>query len=547
MSKETQGSTESTTPDSASSAESTDVSRAKDVSSFSVLNPNHHFCIAPEECPGHFGHIELARKVYHANLLPYILKALRSVCFNCSKLLIAGDKTQSDYKFLTSCKSSKQRFNYTFREASAREGRVCDPKFGGCGYRQPKLSKQGLGVKIEHLDENFDQTKDRKQTLYADEAFAVLRKVKDEDLQLMGFNRSYGRPEWMIIKNLAVAPPAVRPSVAMPNCYRSEDDLTYAYQQVIKMNNVLKMQIERGTNSSTINEIIQQLQFFVATLMDNDLCGQPKQKHKSGKALRSLRARLKGKEGRLRGNLMGKRVDFSSRTVITPDPNLTLEQLGVPLEIATNLTFPETVTHSNYDEMKKLIQNGPQNWPGAKYIIRHDEKQIDLSYLKNRSDAHIEIGYKVERHIRDGDYVVFNRQPSLHKMSIMGHRVKVLPHRTFRMNLSVTTPYNADFDGDEMNMHVPQSYETIAEVKEIMMVHKQIMNPQSNKPIMGVVQDSLLGCLLLTSRDTFVTYEDLMNLTMWIDDCDKIPAPAILKPKPLWSGKQVFSLLLPKV
>ena len=145
------------------------------------------------------------------------------------------------------------------------------------------------------------------------------------------------------------------------------------------------------------------------------------------------------------------------------------------------------MTPYNYDEMKKLIQNGPQQWPGAKFIIRHDERIIDLAALRNRSDAHIEIGYKVERHIKDGDYVMFNRQPSLHKMSIMGHRVKVLPYSTFRMNLSVTSPYNADFDGDEMNMHVPQSYETIAEIKEIMLVPKQMMNPQSNKPIMGIV------------------------------------------------------------
>jgi len=152
---------------------------------------------------------------------------------------------------------------------------------------------------------------------------------------------------------------------------------------------------------------------------------------------------------------MGKRVDFSSRTVITPDPNLALDQLGVPLDIATNLTFPETVTRHNYDEMKRLIFNGPLNWPGANYIIRHDKRMIDRSVLRNRSDAHIEIGYVVERHIKDGDYVVFNRQPSLHKMSIMGHRVKILPFSTFRMNLSVTSPYNADFDGDEMNMHVP--------------------------------------------------------------------------------------------
>lgn len=160
-----------------------------------------------------------------------------------------------------------------YKEATSREGRICDAKFGGCGYKQPKISKQGLGFKIEHLDENFDQTKDRKQTLFAEEAYHVMKRIKDEDLKLMGFNKEQGRPEWMIIKNLPVAPPAVRPSVAMPNCYRSEDDLTYAYQQIIKTNNLLKMQIERGTNSSTLSEIIQVLQFYVATLMDNDLCG----------------------------------------------------------------------------------------------------------------------------------------------------------------------------------------------------------------------------------------------------------------------------------
>ena len=127
--------------------------------------------------------------------------------------------------------------------------------------------------------------------------------------------------------------------------------------------------------------------------------------------------------------------------------------------------------------------------------------------LRNRSDVHLEIGYKVERHIQDGDWVLFNRQPSLHKMSIMGHRVKVLRFQTFRLNLSVTTPYNADFDGDEMNMHVPQSYESLAEIREIMAVPRQIMNPQSNKPVMGIVQDSLLGTMLMTQRDTFIDCE----------------------------------------
>ncbi len=139
--------------------------------------------------------------------------------------------------------------------------------------------------------------------------------------------------------------------------------------------------------------------------------------------------------------------------------------------------MPEAVTVHNMERMRKLVSNGPEEWPGAKYIIRHDQRQIDLSQLHYRSDVHLEPGYIVERHLNDGDYVLFNRQPSLHKMSIMGHRVKVLPFSTFRMNLSVTTPYNADFDGDEMNMHVPQSFESMAEIKEIMAVPKQILAP----------------------------------------------------------------------
>lgn len=271
-------------------------------------------------------------------------------------------------------------------------------------------------------------------------------------------------------------------------------------------------------------------------------------RHKSGKAIKAIRARLKGKEGRLRGNLMGKRVDFSARTVITPDPNLMLDQLGVPRSIAENLTYPEIVTSHNIEKIRKLVNNGPSVWPGAKYIIRDDGKQIDLNYVKQRSDVHLEPGYIVERHIQDNDYVLFNRQPSLHKMSIMGHRVKVLPYSTFRLNLSVTSPYNADFDGDEMNMHVPQSAETKSEIKNIMAVPRQIISPQSNKPVMGIVQDTLCAIMLFTFRDCFIELEHVMNLLMWVEDFDgNLPQPTIYKPKPLWTGKQLMTLIIPDV
>ena len=250
---------------------------------------------------------------------------------------------------------------------------------------------------------------------------------------------------------------------------------------------------------------------------------------------------ITGKEGRIRGNLMGKRVDFSARTVITPDPNLRIDQVGVPRSIAQNMTFPEIVTPFNIEKMQELVQRGNSQYPGAKYIIRENGDRIDLRFHPKSSDLHLQCGYKVERHIRDGDLVVFNRQPTLHKMSMMGHRVKVLPWSTFRMNLSCTSPYNADFDGDEMNLHVPQSMETRAEVENIHVTPRQIITPQANKPVMGIVQDTLCAVRKMTKRDVFLEKEQMMNLLMFLPTWDgKMPQPAILKPRPQWTGTFIY-------
>jgi DNA-directed RNA polymerase II subunit RPB1 len=289
------------------------------------------------------------------------------------------------------------------------------------------------------------------------------------------------------------------------------------------------------------------LQYACVGIVDNEQASVPRQTLKSGKPIKSIRERLVGKGGRVRGNLMGKRVDFSARSVITPDPNLMLDQLGVPRSVAMNLTVPEIVNRHNIQRLRQLCDTGATSWPGAKMIFPPIGNPIDLRYAK-QSEKHLEYGYKVERHLSDGDVVIFNRQPSLHKMSMMGHRVKVLPYSTFRLNLSVTTPYNADFDGDEMNMHVPQTPEGRAEIAEIMMVPRQIVSPQKNSPVMGIVQDTLLGSLRFTQRDTFVSKDVMMNCLMWIDDWNgRLPMPAILKPEPMWTGKQLFSLILPKV
>lgn len=419
---------------------------------------------------------------------------------------------------------------------------------GGCGNTQPTVRKDGLKLvgswKKDRATGDADEPELR--VLSTEEILNIFKHISAKDSSSLGFNEVFSRPEWMILTCLPVPPPPVRPSISFNESQRGEDDLTFKLADILKANISLETLEHNGAPHHAIEEAESLLQFHVATYMDNDIAGQPQALQKSGRPVKSIRARLKGKEGRIRGNLMGKRVDFSARTVISGDPNLELDQVGVPKSIAKTLTYPEVVTPYNIDRLTQLVRNGPNEHPGAKYVIRDSGDRIDLRYSKRAGDIQLQYGWKVERHIMDNDPVLFNRQPSLHKMSMMAHRVKVIPYSTFRLNLSVTSPYNADFDGDEMNLHVPQSEETRAELSQLCAVPLQIVSPQSNKPCMGIVQDTLCGIRKLTLRDTFIELDQVLNMLYWVPDWDGvIPTPAIIKPKPLWSGKQVLSVAIP--
>ncbi|KAJ3216817.1 DNA-directed RNA polymerase II subunit rpb1 [Dinochytrium kinnereticum] len=561
------------------------------------------------DCPGHFGHIELAKPVFHGGkkenrpaqnffkiifhvpnliLLPLegylvqIKKILECICVNCGKLKVNVGNER--FKRAQRIKDRKRKFQEIWDMAKGKttceigeesaqqeapDGGEPKPggksKFnhGGCGFKQPNYKKEGFKITMVSRPSKDDEAEGREQTtkvLTAEACRKIFETITDEDCELMGLSAEWARPEWMILTVLPVPPMPVRPSISSPGAPISEDDLTFALQNIVKANINLKNHETEGSPAHVIAEFEGLLQFHVATLMDNEKAGIPKSTHRrSGRPIKSIRARLKGKEGRLRGNLMGKRVDFSARTVITGDPNLMIDQVGVPRSIARNLTFPETVTPFNIDKLNQYVANGPTEHPGAKYVIRDNGERIDLRYSRRQGEIHLQYGYKVERHLMDDDFIIFNRQPSLHKMSMMGHRVKVMPYSTFRLNLSVTvenvkliviqtSPYNADFDGDEMNLHVPQSYETRAEVMELCMVPKQIVSPQKNGPCMGIVQDTLCGIRKFTKRDNFLSRDLVMNMLMWVPHWDgKIPTPAILKPMPLWTGKQIISLILPKI
>jgi DNA-directed RNA polymerase subunit A' len=375
-----------------------------------------------------------------------------------------------------------------------------------------------------------------------------LERISDEDLKLLGFNPDTARPEWMVLQVLPVPPVYVRPSITLESGTRSEDDLTHKLVDIIRINQRLKENMEAGAPTLIIQDLSELLQYHVTTYFNNQTSGIPPARHRSGRALKTLSQRLKGKEGRFRTNLSGKRVDFSARTVITPDPNLDINEVGVPLEIAKRLSIPEKVTEWNLEEMRKLVTNGPDEYPGALYVIRPDGKRIRLEFVvdqKKVAEA-LETGFVVERHLRNGDIAIFNRQPSLHRMSIMAHTVRVLPNKTFRLHLCVCPPYTADFDGDEMNLHIPQSEEARTEANLLMRVQDQILSPRFGGPIIGAIRDFITAAHLLTRKSTYLTKEEVCRLLMAANWREKLPEPEVKKPQPLWSGKQVFSLFLPK-
>ena len=257
-------------------------------------------------------------------------------------------------------------------------------------------------------------------------------------------------------------------------------DLTMSVR-IVEANTALSQQLARGLPRQVL-EAWEFLQEACARYINSEMSGLQQIK---GKSVRSICTRLKGKEGRFRGNLSGKRVDFSGRTVISPDPNVSVEQVVIPEWVAKRMTFPERVCEANLQRLREAIDRGPENHPGACFITTPDGRKKYLGALKKNARKQmaesLKSGDLVERHMRDGDIVLFNRQPSLHRLSIMAHRAKVMPGRTFRFNECVCAPYNADFDGDEMNIHLPQTEEARAEAMQLMGVRDGLVTPKSGE------------------------------------------------------------------
>jgi len=494
------------------------------------------------ETPGYFGHIELARPVFYIQYLNTIMKILRCVCIKCSKLKISKETHKQALKL-----NAEDRWNYVFKLASASNITRCgDDISDGCGCLQPKkIKKEGLATLFAEWDNINGLGEDDKEKLNMkltpEIVLKIFRRISDDDVNFMGFSPVFSRPDWMICQVLAVPPPAVRPSIKMDGQQRSEDDISHILVNIIKANKTLQEKLQENASSNIIDDWHTVLQYYVATQVDNKIPGVASVAQRSGRPLKSIKERLNGKGGRVRGNLMGKRVDFSARSVITPDPNLSIRELGIPLKVAKNITKPVTVNKNNKKFLLKLVRNGPDEWPGAKILEKKNGEQITLRYA-DRLNIQLENGDIVHRHMMDGDGVLFNRQPTLHRMSMMCH-IAVIMHKgdTFRMNVADTKPYNADFDGDEMNLHMPQDEESEAELKGLAAVPYQIVSPANNSSIIGIFQDSMLGAYRFTRPDIKFNQLQAMNLLM---SFNKINTEGLIGKKEI-SNFDILSQIMP--
>ena len=491
-------------------------------------------------CPGHFGHIELAEPVLHIAFIDDIHKLLLITCRSCNKIKLHPEEL-AKYKNIRDAKAAYAVITLeNIKEEiieKAKKVKVC-----------PHCEKEQYDLIFTKPTIFVEKTEAGENRLLPITIRERLVHIPDADLILLGYDPSTARPEWFVLQVLPVPPVTVRPSIILETGIRSEDDLTHKLVDIIRVNQRLKESKEAGTPPLIVQDLVDLLQYHVTTYFDNEVSGIPQAHHRSGRPLKTLTQRLKGKEGRFRGSLSGKRVDFSSRTVISPDPNLAISNVGVPVDVAKKLTIPETISQWNIGRLREHVVNGPNTYPGANYIIRPDGVKIRLDYVNDRrvlADS-IAPGFMVERHLSDGDIVIFNRQPSLHRMSIMAHYVRVLPYRTFRLHPAVCPPYNADFDGDEMNLHVPQSEEARAEAALLMRVQDQLVSPRYGGPIIGGIRDFITGAFILTRDDTTLSREEFANLALIGGYKGNLPEPDINhNGTMLYSGKQLFSLFLP--
>ena len=514
-----------------------------------------------EQCPGHFGFIKLELPVFHVGYFRHTQLVLQAICKRCAALLLPVDSkpdwTRRVSRSLKDSEATKQIFRKICDEGKKNKTCfVCSARNGAVkkGTRGPFSLVHELPAEdvLDALDEDGGKVMGGSMTgtRYVEDlnpilCLNLLKMISAEDAAIL----NVGRPERLIVTHVPVTPACIRPAVKM-GANTNEDDLTIEMRQLAGLNSEIRRGLESGEQLRNIVERWYNIQGHVGMIINSELSSVASAFPRDN-SVRSIVSRLKGKEGRFRMNLSGKRVNFTGRTVISPDPNIEVYQVIVPQYIAKKLTFPEPVNDLNIAVLREKVIRGGQSHPGAMYIRFKDGSVKFLAtlgkYLRMELASKLAPGDIVDRHLIDNDVVLFNRQPSLHKLSIMAHRVKVLPWRTLRFNECACTPYNADFDGDEMNIHLPQTLEAKAEAAELMGVQHNLITPKSGEPIISATQDFLTSAWLITQRDSLYSRDQFCQMITYCSggtETIDLPSPCIIKPAELWSGKQVFNTLI---
>lgn len=426
---------------------------------------------------------------------------------------------------------------------------------------------------------------DTQHYINAYEVHASLTELFEKEKEIMELvYNSRSRPsvtlvtaDMFFIRTVVVPPNRYRPEAKTGDGEIAEAQQNSLYKQILThceqlnqiqkdMSNSTPVSDRRPRNFSDFQNVWVRLQDAVNALIDRDrnpVQGAAGKQNEDG-----IKQLLEKKDGLFRKNMMGKRVNFAARSVISPDPNIETNEIGVPPVFAKKLTYPEPVTNHNFYELKEAVLNGVDKWPGAAAIENEngqvislrtknfEERQALANQLLAPSNTNVTgaRNKKVYRHLNNGDIVIMNRQPTLHKPSMMGHRARVLPgEKTIRMHYANCNTYNADFDGDEMNMHFPQNEIARAEALQIADTDHQYLVATSGKPLRGLIQDHLSMGVWLTNRDTLFSREDYHQLlysclrpedSQTSSDRILTVAPAVIKPKARWTGKQVITSVL---
>ena len=527
------------------------------------------------DCPGHFGRVELVLPIFNFGYYKAIIDILKCVCKTCSNILLPDQEINRLFRRILGnpINNVNARLERLKRLKTECDKVLVCPHCGALNgdIRKTKnllIISHNIGRKNPNIQQIFqDQLESIELANYKKEEMEKLIKTASDDITpiraLQIFDNIPPRqipiltnglkithPKEMIISTLIVPPSCIRPPVITGEG-TNQDDLTVRITEAVKFNLELKKAIDFGLNPNNLIDQWNGLQQDINAFISSDCSDTAAKAKKKDKPVIGICQRLKGKQGRFRTNLSGKRVNFSGRTVISPDPNCNVDQVVVPEEMAMTLTFPTRVTKFNRSFLRELVRHGPYKYPGAdrilpvgsNYKISLRGDNIDL----NARAQQLKDGDIVERHLLPDDIILFNRQPSLHKISIMAFRAKIMKWRTMRFNVCTCAPFNADFDGDEMNIHLPQTLEAACDAKVLMNILSNLFSPRNGELIVAPTQDFLSGSYLLTRKDVFMDYDHFTFLATQIFDGAIpliIPPPAIFVPKKLWTGKQLISLML---